>query len=122
MNPASALIAVVDDESGMRTALGRLLSSHGFEVVLHADGAALLRSLERRPPDCIILDLHMVGLNGFGVMEQLHRRGDSPPVIAVTGFDEPGHLPRLRRLGVRHYLLKPLDERPLLAAIHSCVS
>ena len=111
------VIAVLDDEAQMRKALGRLLRTHGYEVALFGDGPALLAAHAGRPFDCVLLDLHMPGLNGFAVLERLARGQPPPPVIVITGHDEPGNEARVAALGACAYLTKPVDEVPLLAAV-----
>lgn len=110
-------IAVLDDEAHMRRALHRLLCLHGHDVALFDEGHALIHAQSSRRFDCIVLDLHMPGLSGFDVMEQLSQFSHHPPMIVITGKDEPGNEARARELGATAYLLKPVDEAPLLEAI-----
>lgn len=104
----------------MRRALRRLLGSHGHEVALFADGRELLAAQSARRFDCILLDLHMPGLNGFDVLETLSHEAQHPPVIVITGQDQPGNAERTAELGACAYLLKPVEEAPLLDAIGQC--
>ena len=111
------LIAVLDDEPQMCKALGRLLKTYGFEVVTFALGADLLAACASRLPDCLLLDLHMPDLNGFEVLERLATQHLLVPAVVITGHDQPGYAERVRALGGVDYLLKPLNEAQLLAAI-----
>ena len=113
------LIGVLDDEPQFCKALGRLLKTHGFEVVTFALGEDLLAACASRSPDCLLLDLHMPGLNGFQVLERLAAQHVPMPVVVITGHDQPGNAERVRALGAVEYLLKPLNESQLLAAIGS---
>ncbi|MCB1087205.1 MAG: response regulator [Verrucomicrobiae bacterium] len=114
-NPA---IAIVDDETKMRQALGRLLRLHDFEVVTFESGDEFLRAPEGAEVDCVLLDLHFPGeTDGFGVLEALRQRDQRPPVILITAHDQPGNDERARSLGASDYLLKPVDETPLIGAI-----
>jgi FixJ family two-component response regulator len=117
MNQTRPLIAVLDDELQMCKALGRLLKTHGFEVVTFVLGEELLAACASRLPDCLLLDLHMPGLNGFEVLERLAAQRVPMPVVVITGHDQPGNAERVRALGGVDYLLKPLNESQLLAAI-----
>jgi FixJ family two-component response regulator len=58
------LLAVVDDDEDVRAALTRLIGSAGFAVESFASGGAFLRSVEDHKPACVVLDLHMPGMNG----------------------------------------------------------
>lgn len=115
------LIAVLDDEARMRTALGRLLRTRGYGVQLCEDGMGLLVAIENRPVACIVLDLHMPGANGFDILATLARRNAHPPVIVITGHDQPGNAERVGQLGACAYLTKPVDEAPLLRAIETAL-
>ena len=101
----------------MCKALGRLLRSHGFEVVTFDLGEELLAACATRLPDCLLLDLHMPGLNGFEVLERLAVQHLPLPVVVLTGHDQPGIAERVRALGGANYLIKPLNESELLTAI-----
>jgi FixJ family two-component response regulator len=111
------LIAVLDDEPQFCRALDRLLRTHGFEVVTFALGEKMLASCASRLPDCLLLDLHMPDINGFEVLERLAAQHVPMPVVVITGHDQPGNAERVRALGAVEYLLKPLNESQLLAAI-----
>lgn len=113
----SPLIAVLDDEAKMRVALRRLLRPRGYEVAEFADAPELLKACADKDIACIILDLHMPGMNGFDVLERLARLPKAPPVIIITGHDQAGNAERVTRLGARAYLTKPVDGAPLLKAL-----
>ncbi len=74
----SRLILVVDDEPGVLDVARMYLAREGFRVALAADGPAALAAVEREPPDLIILDLMLPGLDGFEVCRRLRRTSDVP--------------------------------------------
>jgi len=78
----SRLVLVVDDEPGVRDVAQMYLAREGFRVALAADGPAALAAVEREPPDLIILDLMLPGLDGFEVCRRL-RRASNMPIIRV---------------------------------------
>jgi FixJ family two-component response regulator len=115
-------VAVVDDEPAVLVALERLLRSAGFEVTTFLSGAAFLASMATRRPDCLILDLHMPGMNGFDVLAQLSadplsRMG----VIAITAHDTVSSQQRVVKGGAT-YLRKPIDGPTLVEAIRAAVA
>jgi FixJ family two-component response regulator len=115
-------LAVLDDEPRFRQALGRLLRSHGFEVVPFEQAAALLEAVARQRFDCLLLDLHMPEMTGFNVLAALAERGPDLPVLVITGKGSPDSRQRVQALGAAGYLEKPIDERTLLEAIQSAMT
>ena len=93
---ASLHIAVVDDEAPIRKALMRLMRSVGLSVETFASGLEFLKSLDRRLPDCVVLDLHMPHTNGFSVQAHLAQKHAALPVIIFTGHDLPNARERAR--------------------------
>jgi FixJ family two-component response regulator len=116
------LIAVVDDESPVRTMLGRLLRLADYRVGEYASGEDFLASLDGpQPPLCAIVDLHMPGLSGFEVQSRLRAAQRKVPVVFITASDDPG-LDRLAfALGGSGLLRKPFSSNELLVAIASAV-
>jgi FixJ family two-component response regulator len=122
MGTAPPVVAVLDDEPEMLKAIRRLLSSRGYRVEEFERGEDFLAALNSHAPDCLLLDLHMPGINGFDVLEALCSRQICIPVIVVTAHDEPGTAERVRGLGAFAYLKKPVDRDALLAAIDASKS
>jgi FixJ family two-component response regulator len=116
---ATKVIAILDDEPGMRKALRRLLTSCGFGVEDYGSGEELIAALGSKSFDCLLLDLHMPGPNGFDVLETWRSRGITVPVIVITAHDEPGMAERVLALGASAYLKKPVEKQALLAAIEA---
>ena len=117
MPAAEPLVAVLDDEPEMRKALRRLLMCYGFRVGEYDGGEDFLAALDSTPPDCLLLDLHMPGVNGFEVLEVLRSRECPVPTVVITAHDQPGSAERVQALGACAYLKKPVDRDALLAAI-----
>jgi FixJ family two-component response regulator len=112
-------IAILDDEREMRKALRRLLTSRGFRVEEYERAEELIAALSSNSLDCLLLDLHMPGLNGFDVLETWRSRRIALPVIVITAHDEPGLAERVLALGASAYLKKPVEKRALFAAIEA---
>ena len=122
MNHGESTIAVLDDEPQMRKALGRLLRTHGFNVVTYPLGSEMILAFQLVLPACLLLDLHMPGMTGFEVLEILKSKKWSVPVIVITGHDEPKNSERVLLLGAAAYLTKPIDEETLLGALREAIS
>jgi two-component system response regulator FixJ len=117
MKAGGPVVGVLDDEDQMRKALSRLLATYGYRVEAYACSADLLAVLSFSHLGCLILDLHMPDLNGFEVLQTFIDRCVTLPVIVITGHDMPGTEERVRSLGAAAYLLKPVDDAALVAAI-----
>ena len=115
------IVAVVDDEDAVRRALARLIRSLGFEAETYSCGEDFLASLSRRPPACVVLDLHMPKMNGFDVQNRMAETGLEIPTIVITGHDSPETHARALKGGASAYLRKPLDQQTLMDAIQHAV-
>ena len=114
---APPLIAIVDDDEGVRRALRRLLRSLSYEPIAFASGEAFLDSLPQQLPGCVLMDLHLSGLNGIEVLERLRTRSPATPVIVMTGFDESGVREKCLAAGASDYITKPFDSAYIVQAI-----
>ncbi|MDO9271341.1 MAG: response regulator [Methylobacter sp.] len=117
MNTNKAVLAVIDDEESVCKALERLLRSAGFTVKTFINGADFLRFLETGRPDCMVLDLCMMPMNGFAVLDRVALLSLELPVIIITGDDNEETYERAMNYGIAAYLHKPVDGQVLLDAI-----
>ena len=101
-------VLVVDDETGPRQALMRLLAKEGYETVAAGDGNEALRALEARTPDVVLLDLMMPGMDGMELLEALQRHPlwKGLPVVVLTALSDTHTVNRAQQLGAKAYLVK----------------
>src|SRR4051812_32115893 len=95
--PAQGTVFVIDDEAPMGNALRRLLSEAGLAVHVFVDARAFIDAYQRRGPACALLDLHMPGMNGLELHQELVARGLGIPVIFLTGSGSVAHAVRAMR-------------------------
>ncbi len=102
-------ILVVDDQPSIRNILEAALTDAGAEVVSAVDGNDALRRVQDAPPDLILLDLSMPGLDGWAVLERLRSSSLSHdiPVVLETSADDYPSFARARQSGVAAFLSKP---------------
>ena len=112
-----AQVHLVDDDAGIRNAVGRLLRSHGYDVVAHASAQEFLDACDPGVPGCIVLDVSMPGLDGPSLQRRLLEEGDGLPVIFLTGCADVPICAAAMRRGAIDFLTKPVDEVELLRAI-----
>jgi two-component system response regulator MprA len=111
-------ILVVDDDPKILSVLGRGLRFEGYDVHLVADGVEALRIARVEPPDLVVLDVMLPGMDGLEVCQRL-RRGTSVPILMLTARDAvPDRIAGLDR-GADDYLIKPFDFDELLARIRA---
>jgi len=116
-----ALVAVVDDEPAVCSALMRLIHSCGYRVESFLSGRELVRSVADHQPDCVVLDVHMAEMSGWAVQSHLRRVNPDIPLILISGHDDPGAHARAKHEGAQTYLTKPVDGDILLQAIRMAI-
>ena len=94
-------VLLVDDQELIRTGLrGILRAPFGFEVVGEcADGGEVAGVVDATAPDVVLMDVRMPFTDGVQATLQLKRRGSSPPVLALTTFDDDQALAGMLRAG-----------------------
>lgn len=115
------IIAIVDDDPGVRGSVDSLLRSAGFAGRSFSGGEALLGCGDEGRIACIITDLHMPGMTGIELQAELTRRGWPQPVILMTAF--PTDAARVQALdgGAQAFLTKPIDPDALLEAVEQAI-
>jgi two-component system phosphate regulon response regulator PhoB len=114
-------ILVVEDDEDILELLAYNLQSAGFSVVASRDGFDALQKARRAPPDLIILDLMLPGLDGFEVCKELKREAKTAqvPVIMLTARgDEVDRIVGLE-LGADDYVVKPFSPRELMLRVRA---
>jgi two-component system KDP operon response regulator KdpE len=109
-------ILVVDDDRRMRRLLKLNLESAGHRVVTVETGTAALEQAESDPPDLVLLDVMMPGMDGFTCLQRL-REFSQVPVIMLTARGEEDDKVRGLDLGADDYLTKPFGPSELLARV-----
>ncbi|GAB4430297.1 MAG: response regulator transcription factor [Chloroflexi bacterium OHK40] len=112
-------ILVVDDDPAVTSVLRRGLSYEGYTVTVAADGPAGLAAAREAPPDLVVLDIMMPGLNGLEVLRRLRAADATLPVLMLTARDTPAEQVQGLETGADDYMVKPFSFEVLLAHIRA---
>lgn len=109
----SRKILVVDDNRDAARSLAELLSLDGHITATAFDAQEALRAVAANPPEVILLDIGLPGMNGYELAHRLRTAGSSARLVAVTGYGQPEDRERALRAGFHHHLSKPVDPQAL---------
>jgi len=119
---STSLILVVDDNSPLRSVLGRTLRQHGFDVVEADDGASALELAASAQPDLIVLDISLPDINGFDVARRLKlgERTKGIPILQLSASHaQMEHRMEGLAAGADAYLVEPVESGELVANIRA---
>jgi len=111
-------ILIVEDEEAIAESVAYNLRQEGFQVEIAGDGAAALRQALSQPPDLILLDLMLPGLDGLEVCRTLRQRGKFPIIMLTAKAEEVDKVVGLE-LGADDYVTKPFSMKELLARVRA---
>ena len=112
-------LLLVEDDPSMQTALKRTLQNRGMEVEVCGDGRQALARWQGAPPDVVLLDLTLPGMDGLRVLEEARRAGLSTPVLILTARGTVGDRIIGLNTGADDYLPKPFDLDELEARLRA---
>jgi len=119
--PATNLIAVVDDDESVRRSTRLLLESFGYRAAVFESAEGFLRFGRLRDTSCLILDVNMPGMDGLQLQSQLATEACGIPIIFITAYDDQESYRRALRAGAVAFLGKPFTDQQLLQAIRSAL-
>jgi len=118
----SELVYVVDDDDGLRSALGILLQESGLSVRLCASADEFLDVYEPRARNCLLLDLHMPRISGVELQRIMKEKGIDIPTIILTGHGDVPLAVQTIKAGASDFIEKPFDEQILLDTVSRVLS
>lgn len=116
MEETKKKIYVVDDDETIRLIVMRYLAKEGYEVQGFGDGESVLAAYANQPPDMLILDIMMPGIDGLEVCRKIRAESQIPIIMVSAKDDEVDRIVGLE-LGSDDYLSKPFSPRELLARV-----
>lgn len=110
-------VIVVDDEEGIRTLLGRWLTSWGYEVRPAASANDALELMAINPAPIVLSDVMMPIHDGVWLVEQIHNRWPETAIVMATGAQDMELVVRMRRFGAVDYVSKPFGKETVRQAL-----
>jgi FixJ family two-component response regulator len=122
VNVAADIIGIVEDDAGLRVALDGLFRSVGFRVLMFGSAEALLSSTCLQIITCLVLDLHLPGMDGRSLQHRLADDGHTTPIIVLTAHGDAEARAQAMEEGAVAFLTKPFDGDLLLAEVARALS
>ncbi|MET0850063.1 MAG: response regulator transcription factor [Candidatus Rokuibacteriota bacterium] len=116
MTAVEPIVFLVDDDPSVRRGLDRLLRAAGHRVETFTSAKEFLERSEHDGPQCVVLDVRMLGQGGIELHEHLVASGRDIPVIFITGHADVPTAVRAMKAGAVDFLSKPVDDVELLGA------
>ena len=109
-------ILIVDDDAKMRELLNEYLASYGFDMLMLPDGSKVLKTIQLKAPDLVILDIMLPERDGLEVLREIRMQSQIPVIMLTAKGEDADRIVGLE-LGADDYLPKPFNPRELLARI-----
>jgi len=119
--PSRPTVLVVEDDDLNRKLLLRMLQAQGYEAKIAGDGESALATIASAPPDLVLLDVGLPGIDGFEVCRRIKHASTTRliPVVVVTGMGAREHRISGIHAGADDFITKPFDGEELQARVAS---
>ena len=115
-------IMIVDDEPSILQSLSGLLSDEGFEVTAASNGYEALKMIEVEPPDLVLLDIWMPGIDGIETLKEIKKDNPFVQVVIITGHGSIEAAVKATKLGAFDLIEKPLSIDKVIVTINNALS
>ena len=116
------MVILVEDDTGLRIALERVLCASGFEAQAYASAEAALADDNENWADCLVVDLNLPKMSGLELVQRLRECGFTAPVVVITAHDGPGVRAEVQRRGIEHFLAKPFLGSTLVRLLDNVIA
>src|ERR1700684_4214027 len=116
------LVAIVDDDDLMRSALQGMLKSVGLPAQEFASAEEFLESGQRHQTACLIADIRMPGISGLELQAKLNADRCRIPIIFITAHGDEKMRMQAMRAGAVEFLAKPFDDEALLDSVRAALN
>jgi FixJ family two-component response regulator len=115
------IVAVIDDDESLRTALKELMRSAGLSALAFESAEDFLRSGQQRQTGCLISDIRMPGMSGLELQAKLNADHVRIPTIFITAHGDEKMRMHALRAGAVEFLAKPFDDEVLLEKVQAAL-
>jgi FixJ family two-component response regulator len=115
-------VVVVENDSAMLKAVGRLLASSGYDTELYSSAEQFLARDCKAKMDCLVLDIDLDGMTGLELQKQLVANGFTVPIIFITGHGDEPTIANAIDQGCVAYLHKPFDSDSIFSALEAGIT
>jgi FixJ family two-component response regulator len=112
-------VYIVDDDESVCRSLKTLLMTYQFEVETFNSAKGFFDAVPNGEPGCLVLDIHMPGLDGWAVQKKILESGSKRPVIFISAEKQDNAAKRALKVGAVVFLQKPFDGQTLVDLINS---
>jgi len=114
-------ILIIDDDDQLRVSFQRLLKEESYCIETAPSGEVGLNMIKSKPPDLVILDMRLPGMNGLEVFRHINAMDPKLPVIIMTAFGTTETAIEATKMGAFDYILKPFDIPEMLSIIRQAI-
>ena len=118
---SAKLIAIVDDDESVQSALQDLIEADGFSAKCFGSAEEFLESGVQRKVACLITDIRMPGMSGLDLQARLKADGYKTPIIFITAHGDAKVRIQAMREGAVEFLMKPFDDQVLLDRVRTAL-
>ena len=115
------MVAIVDDDESVRSALQGLMKEVGFPARAFACAEEFLKSGEQQHTACLIADIRLPGMSGLELQAQLNGDHNCVPILFITAHGDEQLRLRALRAGAVEFLTKPFDDELLLDCVRAAL-
>lgn len=118
---SSQLVAIVDDDQSVQSALKDLMESSGVSARCFGSAEEFLESEERSETACLVVDIRMPGMSGLEMQAKLKAEGSRIPIIFITAHGDAKMKLQAMTAGALEFLSKPFDDEVLLEKVRAAL-
>lgn len=115
-------VFIVDDDAAIRFAMAALMDSVNMQYEIFESADEFLEKVTEQRPGCLVLDIRMPGLGGLELQDELIKRGNTLPIIFITGHGDVPMAVEAMQKGAVDFIQKPFRDQDLLDRIREAIA